>query len=72
MIIIYRSRLAVSLRGLYKMSGLKAAVWRNNVFSPNKVRPNGYYYRHYSFVKDIQVILCTVLGRKMRYAGEEI
>ena len=24
------------------------------------------------FVKDIQMIFCTVLGRKMRYAGEEI
>lgn len=27
---------------------------------------------HYSFVKDIQMILCTVLGRKMAYAGERI
>lgn len=26
----------------------------------------------YSFVKDIQVLFCSVLGRKMNYAGEEI
>ena len=39
---------------------------------PDKVRLNCYYYRHYSFVKDIQMILCTVLGKKMKYAGEEI
>ena len=38
----------------------------------DKVRLNCYYYRHYSFIKDIQMILCTVLGKKMKYAGEEI
>ena len=37
-----------------------------------KVRLNCYYYHHYSFIKDIQMIVCTVLGKKMRYAGEEI
>lgn len=46
--------------------------YNDNVIYPDKVRLNCYYYRHYSFVKDIQMILCTVLGRKMRYAGEEI
>ena len=39
---------------------------------PDKVRINLYYLDHYSFWKDIQMILCTVLGKKMRYAGEEI
>ena len=39
---------------------------------PDKVRLNCYYYRNYSFIKDIQMIFCTVLGKKMRYAGEEI
>ena len=39
---------------------------------PDKVRLNCYYYRHYSFVKDIQIIFCTVLGKKMKYAGETI
>ena len=40
--------------------------------NPDKVRLNCYYYRHYSFIKDIQMILCTVLGKKMEYAGETI
>lgn len=55
------------------MSDQEVAVWYNdNVIYPDKVRLNCYYYRHYSFAKDIQMILCTVLGRKMAYAGEEI
>jgi lipopolysaccharide/colanic/teichoic acid biosynthesis glycosyltransferase len=49
-----------------------AEEYNDNVIYPDKVRLNCYYYRHYSFVKDIQMILCTVLGRKMKYAGEEI
>ena len=49
------------------------AIWYNdNVIYPDKVRLNGYYYHHYSFIKDIQMILCTVLGKKMKYAGELI
>jgi len=49
------------------------AVWYNdNVIYPDKVRLNCYYYRHYSFIKDIQMIICTVLGKKMEYAGETI
>ena len=49
-----------------------AVEYNDQVIYPDKVRLNCYYYRHYSFVKDIQMILCTVLGRKMKYAGEEI
>ena len=49
-----------------------AVEYNDKVIYPDKVRLNCYYYRHYSFVKDIQMILCTVLGRKMKYAGEEI
>ena len=49
-----------------------AEEFNDTVIYPDKVRLNCYYYRHYSFVKDIQMILCTVLGRKMRYAGEVI
>ena len=49
-----------------------AVEYNDNVIYPDKVRLNCYYYRHYSFVKDIQMILCTVLGKKMAYAGEEI
>lgn len=55
------------------LSDQELAVWYNdNVIYPDKVRLNCYYYRHYSFIKDIQMILCTVLGRKMEYAGETI
>ena len=56
-----------------KMSDQELAVWYNdNVIYPDKVRLNCYYYRHYSFIKDIQMIFCTVLGKKMKYAGETI
>ena len=49
-----------------------AVEYNDTVIYPDKVRLNCYYYRHYSFVKDIQMILCTVLGKKMQYAGEVI
>ena len=56
-----------------KMTDQELAVWYNdNVIYPDKVRLNCYYYRHYSFIKDIQMIICTVLGKKMEYAGEVI
>ena len=63
----------VTKEELEKMSDQEVAVWYNdNVIYPDKVRLNCYYYRHYSFVKDIQMILCTVFGKKMKYAGEVI
>ena len=46
--------------------------YNDKVIYPDKVRLNCYYYRHYSFIKDIQMIFCTVLGKKMKYAGEVI
>ena len=49
-----------------------AEEYNDKVIYPDKVRLNCYYYRHYSFLKDIQMIICTVLGRKMEYAGEVI
>ena len=49
-----------------------AVEYNDTVIYPDKVRLNCYYYRHYSFVKDIQMIFCTVLGKKMEYAGERI
>ena len=56
-----------------KMSDQELAVWYNDhVIYPDKVRLNCYYYRHYSFIKDIQMILCTVLGKKMEYVEEII
>ena len=59
--------------GLEKMTDQELAEWYNdNVIYPDKVRLNKYYYEHYSFWKDIQMIVCTVLGKKMKYAGEEI
>lgn len=58
---------------LNSMSDQEVAVWYNdNVIYPDKVRLNCYYYRHYSFIKDFQMILCTVLGKNMKYAGEVI
>jgi lipopolysaccharide/colanic/teichoic acid biosynthesis glycosyltransferase len=56
-----------------RMSDQEIAVWYNdNVIYPDKVRLNCYYYRNYSFIKDIQMIFATVLGMKIEYAGEEI
>lgn len=55
------------------MSDQEIAVWYNdNVIYPDKVRLNGYYYHNYSFIKDIQMIFATVLGKKIKYAGEII
>lgn len=49
-----------------------AVEYNDKVIYPDKVRLNCYYYRHYSFIKDIQMIICTVLGKKMQYNGEII
>ena len=46
--------------------------YNDNVIYPDKVRLNRYYLHHYSFIKDIQMIVCTVLGKRMEYAGELI
>ena len=63
----------ISKEELDKMSNQELAVWYNdNVIYPDKVRLNCYYYRHYSFIKDIQMIFCTVLGKNMKYNNEII
>ena len=49
-----------------------AVEYNDKVIYPDKVRLNCYYYHNYSFIKDIQMIYCTVFGRKMKYAGEVI
>lgn len=49
-----------------------AVEYNDTVIYPDKVRINCYYYHHYSFVKDIEMIFATVLGRKVKYAGEII
>lgn len=48
-----------------------ATEYNDTVIYPDKVRLNCYYYRHYSFVKDIEMIFATVLGWKIKFAGEE-
>ena len=56
-----------------QMSDQELAVWYNdNVIYPDKVRLNKYYYEHYSFLKDIEMIFATVIGFKVKFAGEEI
>ena len=58
---------------LKEKDGQEVAVWYNdNVIYPDKVRLNCYYYRHYSFIKDIEMIFATVLGKKIVYNGEMI
>lgn len=55
------------------LSDQELAVWYNdNIIYPDKVRLNCYYYRNYSFIKDIEMIFATVLGFKVRFAGEEV
>ena len=52
---------------------VEAAIWYNDtVIYPDKVCLNKYYYEHYSFWKDIEMIFATVLGKKIEFAGEEI
>lgn len=49
-----------------------AVEYNDTVIYLDKVRLNCSDYRHYFFIKDIQMILCTVLGKKIAYAGEVI
>jgi lipopolysaccharide/colanic/teichoic acid biosynthesis glycosyltransferase len=46
--------------------------YNDEVIFPDKVRINRYYLHHYSFAKDIQMIFCTVLGKRMKYGNEII
>lgn len=46
--------------------------YNDAVIYPDKVRINLYYLRHYSLLKDLQMIFCTVLGRRMYYNDEWI
>lgn len=46
--------------------------YNDEVIFPDKVRINLYYLNHYSFIKDIQMIFCTVLGKRMKYNNELI
>ena len=46
--------------------------YNDKVIYPDKVRINRYYAEHYSFIQDIQMIFCTVLGKHMTYNNEII
>ena len=46
--------------------------YNDTVIYPDKTRLNLYYLDHYSFVDDIRMIVCTVLGKRMTYNGEII
>lgn len=46
--------------------------YNDEVIFPDKVRINRYYLHNYSFIKDIQMIFCTVLGSRMKYDNELI
>lgn len=49
-----------------------ATEYNDTVIYPDKVRLNKNYYHHYSFLKDIEMIFATVIGRKVKFGGEEI
>ena len=44
--------------------------YNDEVIFPDKVRINRYYLHHYSFINDIKMIFCTILGRRMYYNNE--
>ena len=46
--------------------------FNDEVIFPDKVRINLYDLHNYSFIKDIRMIFCTVLGRRMKYDNEII
>lgn len=46
--------------------------YNNEVIYPDKVKINRYYAEHYSFMDDIRIIFCTILGRQMIYNNELI
>lgn len=49
-----------------------ALEYNDQVIYPDKVRINRYYLHHYSFAKDIEMLICTVLRRQMTYNHEII
>ncbi len=46
--------------------------YNDTVIFPDKVRINRYYLHNYSFITDIKMIFCTVLGKTMLYNNEII
>ena len=46
--------------------------FRPYLLERDKARLNKYYYEHYSFWKNIEMVIATVTGRKVRFGEEEI
>lgn len=46
--------------------------YNDEVIYPDKVRINRHYASHYSFVDDLRMIFCTLLGKHMTYNNEII
>ena len=46
--------------------------YNDKVIYPDKIKINLYYLKNYSFLTDLKIILCTVLGKNMHYGGEII
>lgn len=46
--------------------------YNDEVIFPDKVRINRYYLQHYLFIKDVQIILCTIIGCHMYFNSEKI
>lgn len=65
---VAKKQAAGDTRGMQEI----AVEYNDTVIYPDKVRLNLYYLDHYSFIKDIQMIVCTVLGKKMKYNNEII
>lgn len=49
-----------------------ATEYNDTILYPDKVRLNCYYYRHYSFIKDIEILIATVFNFKIDFAGEKV
>ncbi|MGN0228896.1 MAG: sugar transferase [Muribaculaceae bacterium] len=46
--------------------------YNDTIIFPDKVRINRYYLHNYSFITDIKMIFCTILGKTMLYNNEII
>lgn len=61
------------IKNYEQMSDQELAVWYNdNLIYPDKVRLNKYYYEHYSFIKDLEIIFATLFRFKLKFNGEII
>lgn len=46
--------------------------YNDTIIFPDKTKINLFYANNYSFILDIKIILCTVLGKHMKYNNEII